>query len=136
MGITRRGAFVALAAVAAGAWARSSKAASIFAEKVHLFQTRMTPNGVVFKERGVAAQFEYAVLEDAERFHQMAERIRVSMIGALRKEGAPINAWRIGALTGRSEDPINAWTGEIRPWRDAHVLRLRTRAAVDPRLVS
>jgi hypothetical protein len=74
---------------------------SIFAPVVTEHTRRTTEAGAVFPERMVSdhATFPWQQLEDKAGFHEMCERLRVAMIGLLRREEhGPINRWRIGAL--------------------------------------
>jgi lipopolysaccharide biosynthesis regulator YciM len=73
-------------------------------------------NGQPVREYGGTATITHHVLEDAEAFAKVAERLRRHMLKALAESGAPLNVWRIGQLSGYLSSPIDHRTGNPQEW--------------------
>ena len=78
----------------------SDAAPSVFASRVEVSNRSTTSSGLPFKERAFFEPYDYRILEDQQRFHDVVEVLRLKMIEALRtEEPGVINRWRLGTIS-------------------------------------
>ena len=128
-----------LGAVATAATAFVSIPRSVFASQVRWIDTRLMRNLLPVTEQGISANFGPHTLEDPVAFHDMAERMRLTILDELRKHVEPVNVWRIGQF--RSDPVLTIWPvpGNIRTNYGGYTpeklrelrLKLRVRAGVE-----